>query len=201
MRNTLDRYGIVAVALHWLIAVLIVINLGLGIALSHLAITDRALMTWIPIHKSIGLSVLVLSVLRLLWRLGNPVPRMPGALPRMQKWVAGASHWAFYALMIALPMTGWAESTVGGHLAVYFGLFTWPALGPLRFVRAADRKTLTAEFLYTHAYLAYILLALLVFHVAAALHHHLVRRDGVLRRMLPQRAGGPVRIEDSRIDE
>lgn len=183
-RNTPDAYGRVAVAFHWSIAGLIILNLAIGIFVATLPDNDPGRYQWIPTHKSIGLTVLMLSLLRLGWRLVNPVPGLPADQPPILAFAARCSAWFFYLFMIAVPMTGWAESSLAGYQPSFFGLFPWPLIGPLTALPAAQKKDLLALFMAGHAYLAFAMLALLLLHISAALYHQFARRDDVLARML-----------------
>jgi cytochrome b561 len=140
---------------------------------------------FIQFHKSVGLTVLVLSLLRLGWRLVNPVPPLPDTPPAIKHLVHG-THYLLYFLMIAIPLAGWAlvSSSPLGLPTSYFGLFHWPHLPFLAELPRAQKKVLSHEFITVHMYLAFSAIALLVLHVAGALYHQL-HGDDVLRRMLP----------------
>jgi cytochrome b561 len=193
--DTHSRYSRVAIVLHWLIALLLIGNLVVGLwvldPLMHSAdpATKRLGFTVIQLHKSVGLTVLVLAVVRLAWRLMNPPPPYPSHMTRAEVVLAKLSHWGFYGLMLALPLTGWTMVSTGKLVLpiFYFGLFEVPHL-PV--TRAMGRLAHEG-----HLILGWITLALIVLHVAAALKHHFWDRDDVLVRMLPwlrQRLGaGP----------
>ncbi|MFD1950954.1 cytochrome b [Sphingomonas arantia] len=167
------RYSSVAIAFHWTIAVLVIANLAIG--LLHDALTGVQLM---PIHKSIGITVLALSIARLMWRLAHPAPALPGDVPGWQRAVAHITHWALYALMILMPATGWWMVSAGArkYPLDWFGLF------PVPFLPVTSGGDISNE---AHELLGWAMLALVVLHVAAALKHHFVDRDTVLVRMLP----------------
>ncbi len=161
--NTRTRYGTVAMTLHWLIAALVLTNLYLGLSFDYYPKGDATLFQVVQIHKSIGLTVLTLSILRLLWRLVNPVPPLPAGMRPLMKFLAHATHFLLYFLIIAIPLSGWAMVSASrlGLPTRYFGLFDWPN------------------------YLAWSAIVLVVLHVSAALYHQFFRRDDVLKRMLP----------------
>jgi cytochrome b561 len=187
LRNSQLRYGTVAVTLHWLIAVAIICMIGFGYYLSTLPITDPSLYRLVQLHKSIGLTILVLSALRIVWRLVNPVPPLPDTLSKPMKVLARATHILLYVVIVAIPLSGWAMASASplGIPTVWFGLFEWPHIAPLAHL-PFDRKDATEEAIHTvHAWLAYGTAVLLVLHVGAALLHHYLMRDDTLRRMLP----------------
>ncbi len=146
------------------------------------------------LHKSIGLTVLALSLVRLGWRLMNPPPPMPAHMPGWERFAAVATHWAFYALMIGLPLTGWLYVSAGWSIhdeaplpvaTHWFGLFQVPALFGLNQADLGVREDAAEAALTAHAYLAYAALGLAALHVAAALKHQFFDRDEVLAHMVP----------------
>jgi cytochrome b561 len=176
-RSTTDtaRYSSVAIAFHWTIAALVIANLVIGIG--HDGIP--ALRKLMGAHKAIGITVLALTAARVAWRLAHRPPPLPAGTPAWERGAAHASHWTLYLLMIAMPLTGWAM--VSGPEATrplsWFGLFNVPLL-PIG-SGAADAGH------SAHGVLGWVMLALVVLHIAAALRHHLVLRDHVLARMAP----------------
>jgi cytochrome b561 len=187
LRNSRLRYGTVAVTLHWLIAVAIICMIGFGYYLSTLPITDPSLYRLVQIHKSIGLTILVLSLLRIAWRLANPVPPLPDTLGKPMKVLARATHILLYVLIVAIPFSGWAMVSASplGIPTMWFGLFQWPHIAPLAHL-PFDQKDAKEEAIHTvHAWLAYGTAVLLVLHVGAALLHHYIMKDDTLRRMWP----------------
>lgn len=169
------RYTRVAVALHWTIAVLIVANLTIGL------LHDSVLPGAIPLHKSIGMLVLALSVVRLGWRLTHRPPPLPATVKRWEKGLAHAVHWLLYALMILMPLSGWVFTSASPkrHPLDFFGLF------PLPMFPVAQDKQVSNVVAERHEQLAWLMIALLVLHVGAALKHRIVDRDRTLDRMLP----------------
>ena len=174
-----NRYTPVAIALHWLLALMIVGLLSLGLYMSDLPFspTRLKLYNW---HKWAGVTILALSALRLLWRLTH---RPPADLP-MSAWqqrAAQGAHLALYALFFAVPLAGWAYSSAAGFPVVWFGVLPLPDFVPVDRALSEALKPL-------HRWLAYGLGAVVLLHVAGALKHHFIDRDGLLRRMLPARA-------------
>lgn len=171
-----DRYTKPAIALHWLVAALIAANLVLGISMARLPISPRKL-EWYLVHKSIGLTVFVLTGLRLGWRLAHRPPVMV-PMPEWQRRAAATTHALLYALMFAIPISGWVYSSATGVQVVYLALFPLPDL-------VHKSRALGDVLLVAHVTLNSLLGLLVSIHVAAALRHHFVDRDEVLRRMLP----------------
>lgn len=170
-----DRYTRTAIALHWGIAALILINLALG--LFHESLLDG--IKWvIPIHKAIGITVLALTLFRIVWRLTHPAPPLPAEMPRWERWAAHVVHFLIYFYILGLTLTGWMLSSGSRkHPIEWFGLFEVPYL-------PVSKET--GHWAHgAHGILGWILLALLVVHVAAALFHQFAQKDGVLHRMLP----------------
>lgn len=181
-----SRYSHVAITLHWLIAVLIVGNIIGGLAVdAFLGSADPAMkrtgFTIIQLHKSVGLTVLGLSLLRLAWRLINPAPPLPGHMTPLERSLAKASHWGFYALIVLLPLSGWAliSGSPIRYPTFYFGLFEVP------FLPLPQGKAIGDQLHEVHELLAFGTIALLGLHIAAALKHHFLDRDDVLVRMAP----------------
>ena len=171
------RYGAVAQALHWTIAALIVVQFVLAKLAEHLPLGIEKLIL-LARHKSFGMTILMLAVLRLAWRVANPPPPLPSGMTRAARTTAGVTHAAMYVLLFAMPLSGWLMSSAKNYSVSWFGLFTWPNLiGP---DEAAFR--LLRE---THGILSNLLLAIVILHVLAALKHHFWDQDDVLRRMLP----------------
>jgi len=171
-----ERYSGGAIALHWLTAALIVVNLVLGLSMVPLPISPRKLH-WYLWHKSIGATVFLLTCVRLAWRWYRPVPP-PVAMAPWQRRSAAAAHGMLYVLMLLVPLSGWIYSSATGVQVIYLGLFPLPDL-------VAKSKALASALLATHVTLNVALFVLICIHVAAALKHHFSDRDTVLTRMLP----------------
>lgn len=172
------RYSAVAMALHWLLAVLIVGNVALGVYMADLSFSMTRLKLYNG-HKWAGAVILLLSAARLVWRLTHRPPAAP-AMPVWQQRAAHATHWLLYALFFAVPLAGWAYSSASGFPLVVFGVLPLPDWVPV------DRE-LADVLKRVHKFAAFGLCALVGLHVAAALKHQWLDRDGLLLRMLPGR--------------
>jgi cytochrome b561 len=171
-----ERYDNAAIALHWIAAALILDNLLLGLSMVPLPISPQK-VHWYLWHKSIGLTVFVLTSLRLAWRARGGHPP-PVAMPRWQRRAARATHALLYLLLLAIPVSGWLYSSSTGVQVVYLGLVPLPDL-------VAKDKALAHALRIAHIALNSTLFAVVCIHVAAALRHHFVDRDVTLARMLP----------------
>lgn len=189
MANTQTRYGSVAMTLHWLIAIAVITNIALGLYFADLPRSDPDKFMLTQLHKSIGLTVLVLSLARLGWRLINPVPPLPANMPAILKWAAHGSHFLLYFLIIAIPLSGWllVSASPLGLPTMYFGMIEWPNLPGFADMTRAAKKPLSHEFGAVHVYLAWSAIVLVPIHIGAALYHQFIRRDDILLRMLPGR--------------
>ena len=183
------RYNAIAVALHWAIALLIIGQIAGGFYMHNLPNASPVKFDLYQLHKSFGLSILVLTVFRLGWRLAHKVPALPSATPPWQRFGARAAHWGFYALMLLIPLSGWAMVSVSPLEipTVLFGVIPVPHL-PF-FGGVADRAGAEEFLIGVHEMLAFAMIALLVLHVGAALKHRVVDKDGVLQSMAPSRSG------------
>ena len=180
-----ERYHAVAITLHWLIAALVVINLILGFGHERVdRATMQQMMWW---HKSIGITVFLLTLVRLGWRLTHPIPPLPLDMPNWQKLAARANHWAFYVLLITLPLLGWllTSASPSNRPIPFYGLFQWPFIPWVHGLPKDEAKELAGLFGEAHETVAKITLALVAIHVAAALHHIFVRKDEVGHHRLP----------------
>lgn len=173
-----SQYDPVAKSLHWLMAVLIIGLWCVGLTMEELPKGDLRSRI-IGLHKAFGVVVLALVLVRLAWRATHAVPALPAPLPALEKLAARLGHGVLYALMIALPVDGILMSQSGGRDVDVFG-FVLPRL-------VEKNEALKEFFGEGHELMAWILAAVLALHVAAALRHHLVLKDEVLRRMLPGR--------------
>ncbi|TFZ00361.1 cytochrome b [Ramlibacter humi] len=178
--NDIRRYGAVAMLLHWGMAILLAGLLILGLYMVALpdAGYDRRKITLILVHKAVGMLALGLVLVRAAWRTANPLPAFAAGLPGWQQVAARVVHLCFYALMLALPLTGWLMSSAGGYPVPVFEWFNAPDL-------IATDEHLFRALIALHRWLAYALVVLLALHAGAALWHHFARRDDTLRKMLP----------------
>ena len=168
------QYNAVARTFHAVIAAMVIFNLATGIG------GDALEKTWnpFPAHKATGILILLLSLARLGWRFTWTMPDWPNTMGALQRKVARVTHVALYALMIIVPLTGWIFSSAGKYPLSIYGLFDWPKLGV---TKDSPLAGLAHE---SHEVLGFLMAGLVVLHVAAALHHHFVIKDNVLRRML-----------------
>ncbi|MBX3685026.1 MAG: cytochrome b [Rhodocyclaceae bacterium] len=171
------RYTTTAISLHWLIAIGIAGTFSLGLYMHELPLspTKLQLYSW---HKWAGVSLFALIVVRLLWRATHAAPPLPAQMPALQRLAANATHWALYALMVAVPLSGWLMSSAKGFQTVWFGVLPLPDL-------VAKDAALGDLLQDVHEALNLTMLGLVLLHAAAALKHHFIDRDDVLTRMLP----------------
>lgn len=165
--NTTEQYGFIHQIFHWLMAGLVIYALYLGL-IKH----D------IPLHKMLGISVLLLVLPRLLWRKANTEPQMPISMKTTQKKLAQAAHWLLYVMMIVMPLAGWVMSNSAGYPVSVWGWFDMPVLVE----KNKEIRHLAGE---VHEWGGWILLGLIVAHVLAALQHQFILKDGLMWRMLP----------------
>jgi cytochrome b561 len=173
-----DRYGGVAIALHWILALGILLQVWLGFQLDDIPRGTPERSAWVNFHKSVGISLAALILVRLAWRVTHPPPPLPATMPSWERLAARASHALLYACMIGVPLAGYVASNFSKFGIKYFGLVTLPPWG-------IDDKAIYAVFNTAHRILALVFAALILLHIAAALKHALVDRDGMTRRMWP----------------
>jgi cytochrome b561 len=170
-------YDHTAVRLHWLVALLILATFPLGYYMADLPLSPwkLRLYSW---HKWIGVTVFLLAVARVAWRAAHPAPAWPASMKPWETRLAAAAHALLYVLMLAVPLSGWLMSSAAGFKVVYLGLVPLPDL--------VGKDKALADFLdWVHQYLTAVLGGLVLLHVAAALKHRFVDRDGTLARMIP----------------
>lgn len=169
----------IAQGFHWLIAALIFVQFAIGFYASELPVS-LARLQWISWHKSLGATIFVLVLMRLAWRLLDPPPRLPPTMPRLERVAARVTHYLLYALLLAAPLAGWMHASAAGLSVNWFGLVSLPDF--------VSRDTELAQaFRALHSILVATLAVLIAGHVAAALRHAFLLRDGVMQRMLPWR--------------
>jgi cytochrome b561 len=171
------RYTATAQTLHWLIALLIVLQFGLAKMAAHLPLGMRKL-SLLAEHKSVGMMLLVIAVVRLAWKFTHAPPPLPAQMPRVEQWLAKASHFSFYVILFAMPLSGWLMSSAKNYSVSWFGVFTWPNL-------IEPNEAAFNRLKAMHHLLANLLIAIASLHIFAALKHHFWNRDDVLIRMLP----------------
>jgi cytochrome b561 len=172
-----QRYTTIAIIFHWLVALLIIGAFTMGLVMTDMSLSPAKLKyySW---HKWAGVTILALACLRLLWRLTHPAPAYPSSMPAWQKSSANVLHGALYVLMFAVPVSGYFYTLSAGFPVVYFGLFELPVL-------IDKNEALKPVLQAVHFWLNMTLAGAVGIHVAAALKHQLIDRDGVLKRMLP----------------
>jgi cytochrome b561 len=175
------RYCGVAQALHWLVAALVLSQFGLGWWMSDLPLSQLKFDLY-QLHKSLGLTIFALVVVRLAWRLGHPPPPLPTGLPAWERTAARTTHALFYVLLLVQPLIGLLQSNAANFPVVVWGILPVPAL-------IGSDEGFAETLVEVHETVASVLLVLIALHVAAALRHHFLLKDDVLRRMLPA-AGG-----------
>ncbi len=179
-----STYSRVAIALHWLIGIIIMANLAGGLVLETFVDStdegERAIGQFaLGLHKSFGLTIILLTLARIGWRLGHRPPALPGHMTSLERLLARGVQAGFYVLMLALPLSGWARVSTArvDRPLLWFGLFDVPKLPLDRSMSSIARGS--------HEYLSYVAIALLALHVIGALKHHFLDGDSVLSRMLP----------------
>ena len=187
--RNVDRWGSISQLLHWTIAVLVLLIGVVGLVMGELPRSPRWFWVYTA-HKSLGLAVLALVLVRIGWRLyaGAPPP-VPGT-PRWQAWMASAVHVLLYAMVLAMPFSGWLYDSASGLRPLrWFGQVEVPKL-------VAPDPALADAAHATHEWLFWLLVLLVLAHAGAALYHHFVRHDATLARMLPRRRASPPLSKD-----
>lgn len=184
-RSAVQRYGDVAVLLHWLIALLILCLLAVGKYMVGLEENDPLRFVLTQSHKSFGILVLLLAVFRLFWRFTHRPPPEPPSLPGWQRLAAGIAHLALYSLMFVLPITGWIMVSASplNLDTVLFNVIPWPHLPP--FAELANKAEIAEAFHHYHEWAGMALILFLFAHIGAALKHHFIDKDTILLRMSP----------------
>jgi len=172
-----QRYTLTAISLHWLMALLLFGIFPLGIYMHDLPLSPTKLQLY-SYHKWIGVTIFLLVLVRLFWRATHTPPPLPDTIPRWQQLASQAVHTGLYGLMLAVPVSGWLMSSAKGFKTVWFGIVALPDL-------VAKDKVLGEWLGEVHEMLSFTLALLVALHIAAALKHHFLERDDVLRRMLP----------------
>ncbi len=179
------KYNSVSMAFHWVIALAVIFMLFWGRYMTDLPKGSFVRLEAFQLHYSIGLSILVLSVLRLIWRLMNPAPPLVETMKKSEKILAKTTHYFFYGLLIILPLAGWATVSTSSLEAprIFFDLFQWPWFPGVHDIE--NRKIIHEIFEEMHVTIGWIMLGLVVLHLLAAFKHTFVLKDGALQRMWP----------------
>lgn len=194
LKNSDQRWGAISQSLHWLIVLLILGQGTLGLTMTELDNTPQTVRIY-ALHKSIGLTIFALAVLRLAWRWYAGTPRPVPGTPHWQERIARMTHWSLYVLLFAIPLSGWTLNSAAGFALQWFGLFNLPAI-----VGQDHDLHEAAEEL--HELLFWVLVALALVHAAAAFYHHVFQRDATLARMLPNGwLEGTQPVDNTRIED
>ena len=185
LKNTADRWGPVSQLLHWVIVLLLLMLSTIGLLLDSLPVSPRYFWVF-DLHKSTGLTLLALVVLRIGWRLYAGAPKPVPGTTAWQARAASVTHWLLYALILAMPLSGWLYDSASGLRPLrWYGLVEVPKL-------SAPDEGLRELGHTAHEWLFWVLVALVIVHVAAAFYHHIFQRDATLQRMLPRRRRAPL---------
>ena len=180
-----QRYNATAMALHWLVAALILFNIVVGLAGDRPG-TPRSV---VDLHKSIGLTVLGLVILRILWRMAKTPPPMPGTYSRTERRAAHLAHYLLYAVILLIPLTGYIHDSAWKgalqHPIVLYGLVHFPRLPFIKTLDPATKEQVHAVFFAAHVWLGYLLYVLLALHILGVVKHHAIDHEDELQRMLP----------------
>jgi cytochrome b561 len=176
MTAATPAYTLTARTLHWITASLVLFNLPLGLVIAN---------NWggplqdplYNLHRSIGALIIPIILVRIVYRLGHPPAPLPDDIPPLQQFAAGATHWALYTLLVAQPFLGWIGTSAYRAPIVVFGLFELPPIWP-------EDRAFSERVLLVHSLIGLAIAGLLAAHIGAALHHHFVRKDRILMRMV-----------------
>jgi len=182
--NRMQRYSNGAILLHWAIAGLIVLNIVIGVCMRDMG--EASKLDFIQAHESIGLSVLMLSLIRIAWRLAHWPPAFPPDTRRWERWLARSVHVGLYLIMFALPLSGWIVVSTRMTLPPIsvFGVVPWPWFPTVRDLASGHSGEIGGIPFQTHVWLGRITLLLILLHLAGAIKHAIFR-DGIVWRMLP----------------
>jgi len=186
LKNSETRYGSAAMALHWIMALGFIGMVVLGVYMHELPNTDPSKFTLFQWHKSVGLTLLLLVALRLLWRALNTVPPLPTGLKPYERFLAHLTHRWLYAAFFLMPLTGWTMVSASPYNipTMVYGLFEWPHIPFV--ASAANKEGIMDIAKEAHEIVALLAVLALLLHIGAAVKHHFILKDDVLRRMLPQ---------------
>lgn len=177
IKNTQNSYGLISFSFHWIMGLIMIGLVIVGLMLADELIPDESRRAVMGYHKSFGITILMLVGLRLLWRFTNLVPKFPADMAGWKKSLAHLVHLGLYVSMFVMPLSGWGMSSAAGYPVSFFGLFELPSL-------VEKNKELGGIFHEIHEITGTVLIVLFVMHVGAALLHHFIYKDNVLKRML-----------------
>lgn len=183
--NGVTRFTSTAIFLHWTIALGILTLIAIGLIMDHTHLSPLRVFQLYQLHKSIGITVLLLVAVRIGWRLTHPAPALPGSMPYLEKLAAKLAELALYIFQTLLPLSGWAMVSVSvlGIPTVLYGIIRWPDLPVLSTL--PNKAPVEAMLKLVHHWMAWGLLGLITLHIMAALRHHFILHDRVLKQMLP----------------
>ena len=170
-------YSLAARSFHWITAALVLTMLPIGIAMATFDLGGAVEDPLYHIHRSIGALVLTIAAVRLIYRLRNPAPPLPADMPGWQQVAARATHWGLYALLIAQPIVGWIATSAYRAPVLFFWLFELPPIWP-------ENRPFSEAMFIVHRSMGIFIATLITVHIAAALYHHFILRDRVLKRMV-----------------
>jgi cytochrome b561 len=173
---TTPAYTFTARVLHWITAALILCMIPLGIIIAN-EWGGSAQDSLYDLHRSIGAAVIPLVILRIIYRWMHPPHPLPGDIPSLQQLAAHATHWGLYALLIVQPFTGWIATSAYRAPVIVFGLFELPPIWP-------ENRVVSEQLFFVHSLIGIAIACLVAAHIGAALHHHFVRKDRILMRMI-----------------
>jgi len=182
-------YSSTAIALHWVIAALILVNVVLGFGANF--VPDEYVRQFVDLHKSIGITVLGLAILRISWRLTHKPPPLPAKYSPHEQLAAHSAHWILYVLIFAIPISGWLHDSAWKEAATHpvflYGLIPWPRISWIQNMQPAAKEHFHTLLFNVHVYLNYALYLLLVLHIVGALKHQFWDGEAELQRMIPSR--------------
>lgn len=177
LKNSPEKFGAVTKAFHWLTSITVIALIAVGLYMTNAGKTAAAFRLY-GLHKSFGILVLSVTILRVLWHVYSKKPPLVTGMKRWEQFAAHAGHVFLYICLFGMPLSGWAMSSAFGRTVEFFWLFKLPDL-------VKPDQELAVNLAALHEYLAYMLIAMILLHVGAALKHHFISRDATLRRMLP----------------
>lgn len=179
-RNTRDTYGVIAKLFHWVLAVFVLGMISVGVSFNYLSASNFKTQL-IQVHKSLGVTILCLMILRLWWRLINPQPRLPQNTPTWERLAMHSVHWLLYLTVIAMPLSGMIMSQAAGYAVQFWWFFS------IKLPWVLPSKALASDMFVAHKILAWTITTLVVIHTLAALKHHYLNKDTILKRMMPKK--------------